>query len=374
MPVFNTFFKILKKHAKSSMIYLIVFICVFIVFTKLGDGTSKEYQMSSCNIAVFDLDQSEASQRLIDYLSTIHTIKLDYEDDKESLQDRLYYREIAYVLYIEEGFAENNKLSNIKRQGTNIGVYIDGQIQAYLNTFAAAKQAGYDDASAYELTLKALDSKGSVSLKGKESNRYGNPIYYFFQYESYVLLMIMASVLGPILVAFNKTETKNRLSISALSVRERNVQLFLGSVVTSIMIWGLFVVLCFILNKGLFGEKELLATINTFVFTIVAVSLSSVLGNFGLESAAYAMMTNVVVLAMCFLGGVFVPMEFFGKTLKMVSRLFPTHWFILANDCIFKEGEMSDFVTYVGVELLFALAFFAIAMVVAKNAKARRYS
>ena len=374
MPVFNTFFKILKKHAKSSMIYLIVFICVCIVFTKLGDGTSKEYQMSSCNIAVFDLDQSEASQRLIDYLSTIHTIKLDYEDDKESLQDRLYYREIAYVLYIEEGFAENNKLSNIKRQGTNIGVYIDGQIQAYLNTFAAAKQAGYDDASAYELTLKALDSKGSVSLKGKESNRYGNPIYYFFQYESYVLLMIMASVLGPILVAFNKTETKNRLSISALSVRERNVQLFLGSVVTSIMIWGLFVVLCFILNKGVFGEKELLATINTFVFTIVASSLSSVLGNFGLESAAYAMMTNVVVLAMCFLGGVFVPMEFFGKTLKMVSRLFPTHWFILANDCIFKEGEMSDFVTYVGVELLFALAFFAIAMVVAKNAKARRYS
>lgn len=374
MPVFNTFFKILKKYAKSSMIYLIVFIGVCIAFTKLGDGTSKEYQMSSCNIAVFDLDQSEASQRLIDYLSTIHTIKLDYEDDKESLQDRLYYREIAYVLYIEEGFAENNKLSNIKRQGTNIGVYIDGQIQAYLNTFAAAKQAGYDDASAYELTLKALDSKGSVSLKGKESNRYGNPIYYFFQYESYVLLMIMASVLGPILVAFNKTETKNRLSISALSVRERNVQLFLGSVVTSIMIWGLFVVLCFILNKGVFGEKELLATINTFVFTIVAASLSSVLGNFGLESAAYAMMTNVVVLAMCFLGGVFVPMEFFGQTLKMVSRLFPTHWFILANDCIFKEGEMSDFVTYVGVELLFALAFFAIAMVVAKNAKARRYS
>lgn len=374
MPVFNTFFKILKKYAKSSMIYVVVFVGVCIVFTKLGDGTSKEYKMSSCNIAVFDMDQSEASQRLIDYLSTIHTIKLDYEDDKESLQDRLYYREIAYVLYIEEGFAENNKLSNIKRQGTNIGVYIDGQIQAYLNTFAAAKQAGYDDASAYELTLKALDSKGSVSMKGKESNRYGNTIYYFFQYEAYVLLMIMSSVLGPILVAFNKTETKNRLSISALSARERNLQLFLGSVVTSIMVWGLFVVLCFILNKGVFGEKELLATINTFVFTIVAASISSVLGNFGLEAAAFSMMTNVVGLAMSFLGGVFVPMEFFGKTLKMVSRLFPTHWFILANDCIFKEGEMSDFVTYVGVELLFALAFFAIAMVVAKNAKSRRYS
>lgn len=373
MPVFNTFLKILKKYAKSSMIYVVIFVVVCIVFSKMGGDSSKEYKMSSCKIAVFDYDQTEASQKLIDYLSTIHDLKFDYKDDREDLQDRLFYRDIAYVLYIEQGFSETNKLSNIKRQGTNVGTYIDEQIQTYLNTYAAAKQAGYDDDAAYELTLKALDSSNIVTVKGKTSSSIST-IYYFFQYEAYVILMIMFSVLSPILIAFNKKETRNRLSISSLSNRESSIQLFLGTVVTSLVIWALFVGICFILNDYSFGTNELLATLNAFVFTIVAASISSIMGNFSLEGGAIAMLTNVVGLSMCFLGGIFVPMEFFGKPLQMVSMLFPTHWYVLANDCIYKGGSNAELATYMGVELLFALAFLAISMVVSKNVKTRRYA
>lgn len=374
MPVFNTFFKILKKYLKSSIIYVAVFVGVCIAFTKMGNGSKEEYKMTSCDIAVFDFDQSDASQKLIDYLSTIHHVKLDYENDKEKLQDALYYRDIGYVLYIEKGFSTTNKLSNIKRQGTNVSVYIDGQINQYLNTYAAARQAGYDETKAYELTLEALNSHGLVTVKGKEAKKYENTIYYFFQYEAYVLLMIMSSVLVPILIAFNKKETRDRLSISALSGRERNLQLFLGAVITSIAVWGLFVILCMILSGNDFGKKEMLAAVNAFVFTIVAASISSIFGNFALEGGAIAMMTNVVGLSMSFLGGIFVPMQFFGKPLLMISRLFPTHWYVLANDCIYQEGEIADYLIYIGIEMLFALAFFAIAMVVSKNVKSRRYA
>lgn len=372
MPVFNTFFKVAKKYISSSMIYVIVFVIVCIFFTNLGEDSTKEYKLSSCKIVVFDYDQTEESQRLIDYLSSLHTVILDEKDDKEVLQDMLYYHEYAYVLYIDKGFSQTGKLSNIKREGTNVGVYIDGQISSYLSSYEAAKQAGLSNEEAYELTLKALDSSSLVAVKGKEANRKGESIYYFFQYIAYVLLMTMLSVMGPILIAFNKKEVKDRLAISSLSNKRKNFEIFLGSLVMSLLLWAFFIVLSIVLAKGQFGEKELLASLNSLIFAMIVAGMVSILGNFNISGAPFAMMTNVVALTMCFLGGIFVPMQFFGSTLQMVSKLFPTHWFIVANDRIYNEEGLAKIFTCFGIELLFAVAFFAISLVVSKQIKEKR--
>ena len=367
MPVFKTFFKIAAKHIKSSIIYLAIFLFVGVMYSQVGDGSEKEYQLSSCDIAVFDRDNSSESARLIEYMGQIHNIITDYEDDKEMLQDRLFYRDISYVLYIEKGFSKTGKLSNIKRQDTNVGAYIDGQIESYQSTYAAAKQAGYSDDEAYELTMESLDGSELVRLYGKEANKYGNGIFYYFQFECFVIVMVILTVMGPIFMAFNRKEAKDRLEVSSMPPRRRMLELFAGALALSLIAWVFVSVACVIVNNGVFGRKELLGTLNALIFTIVSAALCCIAGNVSISSNAFNMMSNVIGLAMAFLGGVFVPLQFFGKTLGNIAKLLPTYWYVMANEGIFGEKATGEIIMYFGIELLFAAAFFGIALVMSKR-------
>lgn len=374
MPVFSTFFKIARKQIGSSMIYIAIFMVLCIMFSGMGDKTKAEYQLSSCDIAVFDRDNTEASRQLIEYLKTVHTIHTDYEDDSELLQDNLYYRKLSYVLYIEEGFSETNQLSNIKRQGTNVGAYIDGQISSYLSTKAAAMSAGYSEAEAYDIAVKALDQTGLVTYNGNKDNKNGKGVYYFYLYIPYILMMLMFTAVGPLLIAFNRKEARDRQNISSYPPRRRGFELFMAFTVISVIIWLLFVILGFWQTGGRLSHRDMMCLINALAFTMVAAGMVSILGNFNISSGPFNMMCNILGLAISFLGGVFVPMEFFGKTLQNVAKLLPTYWYVKANDLMFDSGDTQKFLAYVGMELLFAAAFFAVSMVVAKRVKVTRTS
>ena len=374
MPVFNTFFKIARKQIGSCAIYVVIFMVLCVMFSGMGDKSKSEYKLSSCDIAVFDRDNTEASKQLIEYLGMVHTIHTDYEDDSEVLQDSLYYRKLSYVLYIEEGFSKTGKLSNIKRQGTNVSAYIDGQISSYLSTKAAAVAAGYSEEEAYDIAVKALDQTGLVSFKGNVENKKGKGAYYFFLYIPYVLMMLMFTAVGPLLVAFNKKEARDRQSISSYPPGRRSFELLLAFVVLSVIIWFLFVILCLWVKGGRIAYEDIMCLLNALAFTMVSAGMVSIIGNFNISGGPFNMMCNIIGLAVAFLGGVFVPMEVFGEALRNVAKLIPTYWYVKANDAMFDGCDRSEFFTYIGMELLFAVAFFAVSMVVSKRVKETRTS
>ncbi|MDD6327256.1 MAG: ABC transporter permease [Lachnospiraceae bacterium] len=373
MQVYNTLMKIVKKQLGSCAIFFGIFIFLLTMFSNTGGEQRHEYESYSCMLAIIDKDHSDASKRLSDFLAKTNTL-VDIEDDEAQIQTQLYYEKVDYVLYIENGYATTGELKNIKRPGSNTGSYMDDQIKAYQNSMNILTEVGYSEKEAYELTCDAASDEGLVTMMNKvTSNR--PSIFYFFMYIPYVLIMMLFTGLTPILVAYHRKEVNDRVNVSSMPVRKRNFQLVLATFTISFGFWVLFMVLGFVYN----GSKMVkgmhpYCILNSFVFAVIAMSMVCVAGNFRLDSQKISMISNIVGLGMCFLGGVFVPMEIFGDGLIAVSRFLPTHWYVRANDLIFEEASVSEIMQCIGVECLFAVAFLAVALLVSKRRRLARSS
>lgn len=368
MQVFNTFFKIVKKQLKSALIYLGIFFVICIMMgSSVKDGVSG-FSGKSCNLVVIDNDNSKKSKLLIEYLDSIHNIDEKNDYTEEEIQDRLYYRRMDYVLYINKGYETSGELENIKRSETVIGVYVDNQIAMYESNVNALVAAGYDLDEAHALTLKALDSENLVTKY--EGTKDKPAEYNFFNFVPYVLVMIMFNTLAPVLIAFKRKELEDRLSISPLKKISKNLQLTAGTILLGIMCWFLFIVLA-LATYGTSNIKDMLPLImvNSLAYTIFCTALVTFVGYLNIKGDMLNVVANIVGLGMSFLGGVFVPMEFFSEGMLKVAKFIPSYWYIKANDVIFDGGKLDSILTFVAVELLFAVAFLAVTLVSTKKLK-----
>ena len=93
MTVFKGYLKILKKNLGMLLMYLVIFFAIAIA---LQTAARKEhlgtFEKTRINIAVADRDQSELSQGLIRYLSTIHNVSEISSEPGAFLQKCLLYR------------------------------------------------------------------------------------------------------------------------------------------------------------------------------------------------------------------------------------------------------------------------------------------
>lgn len=103
---------------------------------------------------------------------------------------------------------------------------------------------------------------------------------------------------------------------------------------------------------------------------IIAASMAGIAGNLRLKGDILNIIANIIGLAMCFLGGVFVQVKFMGSTMLQVARFMPTYWYIRANEKIFSGDNTNEILLCIGVELLFALVFFMVSTVVSKQMRA----
>lgn len=373
MQVFNTFFKIAKKQIGSSMVYIVIFLVICVMMGSSGGQVNDAYSASRCKVLVVDNDKSVMSEKLVSYMSSIHKVDADSDYTKEEIQDRLYYGQIDYVLYIEKGYETSGELTNIKRSGTGTGIFIDSQISMYESELRALIDAGYSIDDAYSLTVLSLTPDNLVTMVSGQASK--PVIYYFFTYVPYVMLMILFFMLTPAINAFNKKGVSDRLNVSPVSQLKKNIQLILGGACLSVIVWMLFIILASIIYDvaDLSGKLGLIM-LNSFVFMMVATAIVCFVADFALSGDELNVVANVVGLAMAFVGGIFVPLEVFGKGMLNAARFMPTYWYVRANDEIFSGGDLSDISRYVGVELLFAVAFLALTLVAFKRTKIAKKS
>ena len=371
MQVFKTFFKISKKQIASSVIYLGIFLLLVNIISNLKSNETVDYADKKCKIVVYDYDNSEESVRLKNYLESVHIVK-DIKDDDEDILDSLYLQNVDYVLYIEEGYSETGKLTNIKRPGSVEGMYVDNQIENYEASIEALMAAGYDIDEAYDKTIEAYDTDELVNMAENKSEN--KPIYYYiFLYIPYAGTMVMFQILALVLVSLNKKEVSDRTTVSSISIRNRNAQVAFASIVLSTIVWFMFIIFAFFYDGAdILSGKNPLNLLNAFIYIILVAGIVFIVGNFNVKNQAVSMVANIYGLGSCFLGGIFVPLDFFGEGMLRVSRFMPTYWYVQAEEAIVANEEVSTILKYMGVEVLFAVVFFAIAMVVSKRMKLER--
>ncbi|MBO5372768.1 MAG: ABC transporter permease [Lachnospiraceae bacterium] len=389
MQVFKAFIKTAFKSFPSIMLYFIIFTSLALLMAyAYTDTTSSSFKSVELQIGIVDKDHSAASAALSEYLDSMHEL-ISLENQKEVLLDRLFYRDVEYILVIPEGFEDNllsgkdtNLFETVQIPGIYSSAFVDQQINSYLKTVKLYLSGGYslEDALSHS-TDTFLDTANNVQIVNfNEDTQHSASlvgIFSFYQFIPYVLASMILCGLTPILTTFWQKDLAKRISCSSTSLISRNLQLALGSVTYAFFNWGLFILTSRIFyGAEVFSEKGLLCILNSLMLLPLSVALSLIISSFSPSWNATNMINNILSLGMSFICGVFIPQSQLGENVLAVAKFLPFYWYIKNNDLI--SGSSDELFTYtaywqnIGVQLLFIGALFAIALVASKMRLARQ--
>ncbi|RHE38199.1 ABC transporter permease [Blautia obeum] len=377
MTVFKCYMKILKKNIGLISIYLIIFFSTAMILQASAKKEHLEdFEKTRINLAIADQDDSTLSHALTEYLKTIHNV---YRISAEPtvMQEELFYRNAEYIVQIPKDFyktciVDENPLSVTKVPGSYSSFYVDQQINAWLNSIRTYTAAGFSQKEAAAAALE--QSVSEVTLYHDEETAVETPGYtYYFRYIPFLFLAVLCYSMGYILLAFRKEDIQKRMLASAISTRRQNLEGLLAMFTISLLLWLIAVV-----GAGVMYGKELLTSkvlgyylLNTFLMLTIALSLAYLIGLFMKNINMLNGFSNIISLGICFLSGVFVPMNIMDKKVLMVAQFLPVYWYENVNETLSRYHVVSgkvavDIWKSMGIEVMFTFALLALILAVSK--------
>lgn len=212
MTIFKNYFKIVKKHKFSILLYTIIFLSISIFFINSNSSnTDTNYSEVKNKVYVEDKSNSQISKALVDYIGKKEKIVSDL--DKENLDDELFYRSIDAIVTIPEDF-ENTKEIIYKSSPKSMYSFL---VKQRVNEFID-KVYKYNDNS-YELedsikyansdldkTIKVQKINDMKQASGDESNS-----RFYFNFMSYPLLsqiLLVVTLLCQVIIKKRSTKDK----------------------------------------------------------------------------------------------------------------------------------------------------------------------
>lgn len=378
MTVFKCYMKILKQNLGLVFLYLGIFFSVSIVLQMAAQkGEDSLYQTTSIDLGVVNPDDSLLSSGFVDYLSQIHHVTI-MENDPETLQENLFYRNVEYIIQIPADFYKTciqngESLKVTKVPGSYSSYYIDQQISSYLDTMRTYLAAGFSQEEAIT-ALKSQVHEPVTKLSSNSVSTDKSPLVYYFRYIPYLFLGALCYTMGYILMAFKKGDIQKRMAASAISSRRQTLEGLLAMGMIGAGLWFLGILGAVLMYRNNFLDSRMLPyyLLNTLLMLIVALSLSYLIGMFINNSDLLSGAANIVSLSMCFLCGVFVPMDVMDKSVLKVSQFLPVYWYEQVNEILSSHISLTSQLQEkvwlgMGIELLFAVVFVFLIMVVSKQ-------
>ncbi len=392
MQVYKTFFKVLRKYKISLIMYSAIMIFMIWIFASESTSGSNEIVQKKYTLLVVDEDNSEVSKELVSYLGKKHNLD-DGEYTEDQIKDLLFYENISEYIVIPKGFGEEvNSVVESKKDGKNVseeefgsllqatyddgmprGIFINMQINQYLNAVTDYMALGDNMADASKKADEALDISEFVTFREEEIN-VNEVKYTSFLVLPYGILSIIFSGVIPVIVSFNEKEKKNRTNVSSIKLTARNISLVLGAATVAFVVATVFIAVITLKNGGgfAFTDSWWLSVLNTYIYTLTATLLLSMLTSFPIIAAkgttsASSIITVIVGLSFAFLGGTFVDLDILGEGVAKVGRFIPNYWYSVACKKIWYDGAgLSDLIGCFGLQLLFGLVCLAVGLAVTR--------
>ncbi len=345
MQVYKVYFKIIKSNIIQLMIYVFVFLFLAVILSSTySDPIKTDFTSAKVNIAFINEDEdSILLNNLKDYLES-HVNFIALPHNEKSLQDALFFRQIEYIVRIPKGFtksflkSEKVSVNITKVPESTSGIYMDTLINKYLNT-ARIYIESENDMTEKELienmNTDLSESAEIVMLNSAVENDTYEKCAYYYNYLSYSLFAILILGVSAVMMVFHNKDLKKRNNCSPLKLKCMNFQMILGNFSFTMVTWILMIASSFILyGSFMFTSKGLLFIMNSFVFTLPALSISYLIGNLIKSKNAMSAVSNVVSLGTCFISGVFVPQAHLGDTVLKLASFTPTYWYVKTNNAI----------------------------------------
>lgn len=219
-----------------------------------------------------------------------------------------------------------------------------------------------------------LSKETEIEITSKLDSESLEKASFYYNFASYSILAGAIYLICMIISSFNEKNIKKRTIISSMNYRKYNRILLLGNALFAIFLWFIYVVISFMLvgTDTMFTLRGAIYILNSFIFTISALTIAFLIGNLVNNKNAINGIVNVVALGSSFICGAFVPVELLPDNILKVAHILPTYWYIQSNELV-KKIEVIDFESLkpvfinMGVVILFGVAFFAISNILSRH-------
>ena len=357
MSTFKTCVRVVAAHRLYILIYLVV-LSLFGLFTGMAksEDSSDEVTAATASVAVIDRDGSTISRGVKGYVESVGEAQ-SLEDSRRALQDATAQNRISYILIIPAGYGQ--RLQQAAREGTEpphmdtvigyesasgalMNVRADsyvGQVSDYLSTTTD------DPARAVALAKETMNHSAPAKRVTPDATPLSHSFVTYARFSFYPLMAFAVVTISTLMAALGHRAVRARLEATPVSGTSRSLGLLGACLVVGLAGW-LWV---FGLGVAVFGlgsvatSAPLLGVVAAAVgsYTLVAVSIGFLMGQIGLGQHAANTVANIGGMALSFLGGAWVPIEWLPDSLARAARLTPGYWADRAISGAYEATSMS---------------------------------
>lgn len=377
MIVFKTFLKVLNKCKFVIIMYTFLLIAFAGFNIKTSDNTTN-FTPSKPDVLIINEDENEKlSKNLVNYIEKNCNIK-DIEKSQEKINDALFYRDVNYIIYIPKNYSNDflnglNPEIKIKSSGDYNSSYTEMLLSRYIKV---ANIYGKDIKNVDELISKINDTiykEVDVEITSKLDTDKLSKASFYYNFANYSILAGCVYVICLILSSFKEENINKRTIVSSMDYKKYNRNLLLSNSLFAIVLWGFYVILSFILiGDVMLTLNGIYYIINSFIFTICALTIAFLIGNLVSNKNAINGIVNVIALGSSFLCGAFVPVEFLPDAVLKVAHILPSYWYIQTNELlktieVFSMESLKPIIINMGVVVLFTIMFIVITNIISNK-------
>lgn len=369
MTVFTAFLKVLNKCKITIIIYTIMLI-LFGVFNMQTSENNTNFVASKPDVLIINQDKEEGiTKNLIEYIQENSEI-VELKEEEEAIEDALFYREVNYIIYIPNNYRDeflkgNNPEIKIKSTGDYQASYTEMMLERYIKIANIYQKEIPEEKQLIEKIKETLEKETEVEITSKLDMDHLSKATFYYNFANYSILAGCVYVICFILSSFKEKKIEKRTIISSMNYKEHNRKLLLSNTLCAVILWLFYVIVSIVLvGDVMFSAHGFIYIVNSFIFTMCAVTIAFLIGNLVNNKNAINGIVNVVALGSCFLCGAFVPMEWLPDSVLKIAHILPSYYYIKSNE-ILKELEiingetLNPILVNMGIILLFS-AFFVI--------------
>ncbi len=394
MQVFKTCLIIMKRHISAILIYMLIFIPFSVIISSLyTEQYNTDFEEATPAYTIINRDKdTPIINGLVNYLQDKGT-HIELADNTEILQDANFFHETEYIIIIPDGFSENlftdeeMSIETVSSPDSINGYYLDMLVNQYFNLITGYHTTASEltEEQITENVLNDLTQSADVEIvQYTEASPIPDSCKSFYRFLAYIIMILVILCTSTIFMAFFKTEISMRNMSSPLKSFSLSFQLMLYNIIISMTCWLILNIFGLIILSNKLSGIDIrtlgLILLNSFIYMIVTMALSLLVNSFIKDMSSQNAIANILSLALCFLGGVFVPLELLGGNILAVSKFTPTYWYTVSLDNIcslssFTFNTLKPTLINMLIQLGFAAAFLSLSLVVnkCKNSSAKSF-
>lgn len=363
MTVFKTFLKILNKNKFIVIMYTVILI-LFASFNLQTADNRMTFTASKPDVLIINNDCKKGiTKSLINYIEKNSQI-IKIENNKEKINDALFYRDVNYIIYIPKNYREDflnkkNPKIEIKKTGDYQSSFAEMLLERYLNIANTYNSQNISEKELITNIENTLKKEIEIKMTSKLDTTSLETASYYYNFANYSILAGCVYIICLILSSFKEEKIRKRTMISSMNDKKYNKILLLSNSLFAIFLWAIYVLISIILiGKIMFSIHGLLLILNSLIFSICALSIAFLIGTLIHNKNAINGIVNVIALGSSFLCGSFVPIEFLPDTVLKIAHILPSYYYINSNEIIKKlEVINMDTITPMLINMSIILAF-----------------